>query len=126
MSDSVIGFSPNFYEGQNNAGLGIFIATGSIDGAVYQGGVYYLTVKINPSTGLLNAPVTVYFWLTVDGKINQGSVLPESGIYPIASVVAVNILTGTGVNGFSPQITQAPGIETITDLRPILDTDFEF
>lgn len=126
MADTVLGFSPNFYEGQNNAGLGLFIATGSINGAVYQGGVYTVKATINPTTGLLNAPVTVYFWLTANGQIVQGLSLPESGVYPIAKVNAVNILTGTGPNGFSPQITQAPGIASIVDIRPITDTEFEF
>ena len=119
MSDSIIGFSPNWYEGQNNAGLGIFIATGSINGVEYNGAVYTLSVTINPTTGLLDAPVTIYIWLTASGETQQGLSGVPAGLYPIAKVTVGNILTGTGVNVYAVQVTKAPGIQSIVDLRPI-------
>lgn len=122
--DTVIGFSPNWYEGQNNAGLGIFIATGSINGVEYNGAVYTLSVTINPITGLLGAPATLYMWLTANGEIQQGLNLP-AGVYPIAQVTVGNVLTGTGVNVYAVQVTKAPGIQSIIDLRP-LTSDFSF
>lgn len=127
---TVVGFSPNWYEGQNNAGLSFYISPGSINGIVYPGSLQTLNIPINPQTGLLNSPVTVYFWLNSSGQIQQGLSLPISGpglnVYPIAAVNAINVLTGTRPNGFSPQTTQAPGIAAVIDLRPITQTNFEF
>lgn len=127
---TVIGFAPNWYEGQNNAGLRFYVAPGSINGVVYPASLPKLNVTINKQTGLLNAPVTVYFWLNSAGQIQQGLSLPASGpganVYPIAAVNAINVLTGTRPNGFSPQITQAPGIGAVIDLRPITQTNFSF
>lgn len=127
---TIEGFSPNWYEGQNNAGLSFYISPGSINGVVYPGSLQTLNIPINPQTGLLNSPVTVYFWLNSSGQIQQGLSLPASGpglnVYPIAAVNAINVLTGTRPNGFSPQTTQAPGIAAVIDLRPITQTNFEF
>src|SRR5271170_3472707 len=98
MADLVIGFDPNWYEGQLNAGLGFYISPGSINGKVYPGQVF--TVPPNATT---------YIWITGEGETFSGITVP-AGVYPIAQVVSGIITTGTGVNRYAPQITQAPGI----------------
>ena|ERR1700676_4386437 len=105
MADSVIGFAPNWYEGQNNKGLGVYIATGSINGAVYQRQLVFV-----PKNS------TTYIWVNANGSVQQGTSLPPN-VFPVAAVVSGTILTGTSVNIYYPYLTQDPGILSITDLR---------
>ena len=106
MADQVIGFAPCWYEGQNNAGLGVYIATGSINGAVYQRQLVF--VPNNSST---------YIWVNADGTLGTGASLPGN-VFPVALIVSGLILTGTSINIYYPYLTQDPGIKSILDLRP--------
>lgn len=111
---TVIGFTANWYYGQHNKGLSVYISPGQLNGVITQGKVVNL---------LCNG--TTYVWVTVDGVISYGAEMPD-GVYPVASVLTGIIMTGTGPNGFSPQVTQAPGVLNITDLRPINVNPFIF
>jgi hypothetical protein len=111
MTAQVHGFSPNWYYGQHNKGLAVYIATGSIDGVVTQG----MVMPLLPNT-------TTYVWVTSNGTIQVGAELPSSAVYPVASVLSGIVTTGTGVNRYNPCLAQSPGVLSITDLRPLTET----
>lgn len=107
---SVNGFAPNWYFGQQNAGLGIYIAPGDINGNHFNGG--FFTVPPNS--------VTV-FWVTVEGEIQSGESAPDDGSYVICQVVS-GLVTTSSVAQFSqgsyPIVFNTdPGILSIQDLR---------
>lgn len=110
----IAGFTPNWYYGQQNAGLAIYIAPGDINGTHFNGGVF----------GVPNNATTV-FYLNDDGMITT-----EDGDYPIAQVVSGQIITSSVassigafafpllvVNGRRAFYNSDPGIKSITDLR---------
>jgi hypothetical protein len=103
--DSVIGFAPNWYEGQLNAGLGVYISPGTINGKIAQGEVIYVPTNS-----------TTYIWVTSGGNIGQGSSVPAH-VFQIAKIVSGIVTTGTSVNIYNPTLTQNPGILSITDIR---------
>lgn len=106
------GFAPNWYEGQQNAGLGVFIATGLINGILVNGSVVYVP-----------ANSTTVIWVTADGEIQTGSSIP-GGAYGIATVVSGQVLVGgntvaglTGPLGRWAGLSYNDGILSITDIR---------
>jgi hypothetical protein len=105
MADNIFGFSPNWLYGQQNAGLGIYIAPGEINTVLYLGGEFSVP-----------ANATTYFWVTSGGQIQSGSSLPF-GCYPIAKVISGNVATGNRSQFFSQAVDTSPGILSITDLR---------
>jgi hypothetical protein len=115
MADLVIGFAPNWYEGQLNAGLGFYISPGSINGKVYQGQVY----PVPPNS-------ITFVWLNANGSIGSSQSQFLNGAYPIAVVISGIIVTGTNTNIYNPQQTQAQGILGISDVRLVTDNTFSF
>jgi hypothetical protein len=106
------GFAPSWYEGQQNAGLGIYVAPGSVNGTEVNGAVVYVPA---------NATTQVY--VTAAGAIQTGSSVP-GGSYGIATVVAGTIITGGNtVAGLKGPLGQWAGLSTdngilsITDIR---------
>jgi hypothetical protein len=67
--DSVSGFVANYQFGQNNAGLGVYISPGSINGVSVFGG----------STFSVAANAVTYFWADASGEIFSGVALPNAG-----------------------------------------------
>ena len=119
MSSDFSGFAPNWYEGQQNAGLGVYIATGLINGIQVNGQVVYVA----PSA-------TSYIWVEANGTVSSGAVVP-GGADAIAIVVSG--LVTVGGNGpavfFNPLgqwagLSQEQGILSITDLRYNRLSDF--
>lgn len=111
-SVSAIGFAPNWYEGQQNAGLGIYIATGMINGILVNG----TTVFVPPNS-------TSIIWVSTDGQFHIGA-NPPGGTYSIAIVVSGQILVGgnlpAGLNGPLGKwagLSTVDGILSITDIR---------
>lgn len=109
---NAIGFAPNWFEGQQNAGLGIYVATGIISGILVNG----ITVFVPP-----NSTSTV--WVTVDGRIQVG-INPPSSVYLIATVVSGQVLVGgnlpaglAGPLGKWAGLSRTDGILSITDIR---------
>lgn len=104
---SVVGLTANWLYGQQNAGLGVYIAPGAIDRRLVPGGQF----SVKPNT-------TTLFWVTFAGMIQSGPLVP-TGKYPIASVVSGNVVTGTRSSNVDPvpQSTSS-GILSITDIRP--------
>lgn len=121
MSDTVLGFAPSFYYAQNTAGLGVWIASGSIDGVSYNG-------------QLVNVPKMATTQINVDANGNIVLGPTEPGLFPIAVVVAGQVVTSGntaastpwgGVAKLTPAIqatynnaTYNDGILSITDIRP--------
>jgi hypothetical protein len=106
------GFAPSWYEGQLNAGLGVWIATGLINGIEVNGQV--ITVPANS---------TIYIWVTDDGTVSSGASLP-GGVYGIAEVVSGQVIVGgnlpaglTGPLGLWAGLSKTDGILSITDIR---------
>lgn len=106
------GFAPCWFEGQQNAGLGVYIATGLINGILVNGSVVYVPAKS-----------TTQIWVTSDGVVSFGSSVP-GGAYAIATVVSGTIIVG----GNQPPSLLSPigkwgglstedGILSITDIR---------
>ena len=114
------GFAPSFYYAQNTKGLGIWVASGSINGTDYNG-------------QLVNVPAnaTTFVWVTENGVIGTGAQVP-SNAFPIAQVVSGqlvtsgNTLTNSPFGGaFQPNnpytrlnVEFSNGILSITDIRP--------
>jgi hypothetical protein len=101
------GFSPNWYEGQRNAGLAVYISPGGFGGVSYNGQLV-----------LVPANSTSYLWLAngTRGVIQVGPSLPDNA-YGIAIVVSGPIIT-TGINQPGRgNFTTDPGIQSITDIR---------
>lgn len=109
----VVGFTPNWLYGQQNAGLGIYIAPGAINSRLVPGGI--VPVKSNTTT---------LIWVTFAGMIQSGAIIPV-GRYPIASVVSGDVITGTRSSNVNPiPQSTSPGILSITDIRS--PSPFEF
>lgn len=107
-----VGFAPSWYEGQQNKGLGIWVAAGTINGVSVNGQV--VTVPANENT---------YVWITAAGVIGTGASVP-GGAYGIALVESGTVITGgnteaglTGPLGQWSGLTTDPGILSITDIR---------
>ena len=112
MANVFFGFAPNFYEGQGNAGLNIYVSPGKINGVNFPGAV--VTVPANATTQV---------WVTASGQIQTGSSVP-GGSYPIATVVPGTVVVGgntpAGLKGPLGQwagLSTNPGILSITDIR---------
>lgn len=112
MANNVIGFSPNWLEGQQNAGLGVYIATGIINGILVNGQV--VTVPANSTTQI---------WVTAGGAVQSGSSIP-GGAFGIAQVVSGQVLVGgntvaglAGPLGRWAGLSYSNGILSITDIR---------
>jgi lysophospholipase L1-like esterase len=103
---NIFGFSPNRYTDVQNEGLRIYVSPGEINGVLIPG----VVVKVP-------ANATTFIGMNAQGTIVLGG---GTDLYPIASVVAGQIVTsgGTGKNA-----NYSNGIITITDLRP---TTFSF
>lgn len=106
------GFAPNWLYGQNNAGLGIYVSPGIINGVMFNG----KTVSVPANT-------TTYVWVTTVGGIQSGSSIP-GGASPIATVVSGQVLVGGNLPAglLSPLgrwggLSYANGILSITDIR---------
>lgn len=105
----IAGFAPNWLYGQQNAGLGIYIAPGDVNGIHFNGGIFSVP----------NNAVTV-FYVTAQGLIQSGQSVPD-GAFAIAQVTSGPVITST-IAQFS-QLTYPkffntnPGILNITDLR---------
>ena len=109
---SAIGFAPNWYEGQQNAGLGIYVATGIING-----------ILVNGQVVLVPANSTSTVWVTSTGQIQAGSSAP-TGAYLVATVVSGQVLVGgnlpaglAGPLGKWAGLSYNDGILSITDIR---------
>jgi hypothetical protein len=117
------GFAPSFYYAQNTAGVGIWVATGSISG-----------IQVNGQFVSLPNQGTTLIWVTTAGQIGTGAAVP-SGAYAIARVVTGLVVTsGNTVNStpwggaaglnsnpllkasYNNSISN-PGVLSITDLR---------
>jgi hypothetical protein len=107
-----VGFAPSWYEGQQNAGLGIYVSPGSINGVEVNGAV--ITVPANSTT---------YVWVTAAGIFQTGLSVP-GGSYGIALVSSGTVITGgnteaglTGPLGQWSGLTTDNGILSIQDIR---------
>lgn len=105
------GFAPNWYEGQQNAGLGVYIATGSINGVMGFGNKV-VTLPRNSTT---------YIYVTSGGVIGTGPSVP-GGSYGIALVVSGQVNVGGNVNTLGPLgqwagLSTTDGILSIQDIR---------
>ena len=101
MSDNVFGFSPNYYDNQQSAGLTVYISPGEINGRLIPGQV--VQVPANATTNI---------------SINSAGVVSLSfgpHLYPIATVVTGQVATSgsTGKNANTDN-----GILSISDQRP--------
>ena len=101
MSDNIFGFSPNYYDNQQSAGLAIYISPGEINGKLIAGQV--VPVLANATTNI---------------SINSAGVVSFSfglHLYPIATVVSGQVVTSgsTGKNA-----NTSNGILSISDQRP--------
>ena len=101
MSDNVFGFSPNYYDNQQSAGLTVYISPGEINGRLIPGQV--VQVPANATTNI---------------SINSAGVVSLSfgpHLYPIATVVTGQVVTSgsTGKNANTDN-----GILSISDQRP--------
>lgn len=103
------GFAPNWYFGQQNAGLGIYIAPGDIRGNHFNGGFF----PVPPNS-------TTVFWVTADGKIQSGNSAPD-GEYVICQVVSGEVVTSSvaqfSQGSYPIYYNTDPGILSIQDLR---------
>lgn len=106
------GFAPCWFEGQHNKGLGVYIATGLVNGILVNGQVIYVAPN-----------ATSYIWVEADGTVASGAVVP-GGAAAIAIVVAGTVIVG----GNQPPSLLSPigkwgglstedGILNITDIR---------
>lgn len=99
------GFSPNWYEGQLNAGLAIYVSPGVFGGANVNGQIVFVP-----------ANSTSYLYLSGSGVVQVGASLP-SGAYGIAIVVSGPVQTsGNGPASIGMEVT-SEGILSITDIR---------
>lgn len=107
------GWAPNWYFGQQDKGLGIFVSPGSVNGLILFYGSF-VPVLANTVT---------YVWADTGGHVQTGGVLP-GGTYPIAMVTAGQVRTG----GNTPASLTTPlgqwggvsydnGVLSILDLR---------
>jgi len=94
------GFAPNWYEGQNNRGLGVYIAPGNING-----------LEVNGQVSFVPANSVTRLWINTDGTVGHGSSVPATS-YGIATIISGQILTST-----LPLGQYMDGILTITDIR---------
>lgn len=115
---AIIGFTPNWYFGQQNAGLGIWISTGTINGTEFNGQFVSLPANAITSIGI-----------TAQGQIVLGA---GPDLYPIAVVVTGQVVTSGNTKSSTPfggatklnqnqQIYYATnnGVLGITDARPL-------
>lgn len=122
MADTLIGFAPSFYFNQQSAGLGIWIATGTINGVQYNGQFVSIPKMATSYVSISNAGVI---------SVGSSSVEP-AGSYLLAQVVAGQVVTSGntvasspfgGTKGFKPSFgntTTNDGILSITDLRSFI------
>ena len=103
---AAIGFTANWYFGQNDAGLAIYVSPGIVNGFQVQGAV----LPIPPDRNVL-------VWVTAGGAIQAGFAYPTNiNVYPIAVVTSGKIITSTiARNGF---FNTDEGIQAIVDNRP--------
>jgi hypothetical protein len=94
------GFSPNYYFNQQSAGLGIWVASGSINGILFNG--KFVSVPANAITNIS---------LDSNGNVVYGI---GSGLTSIARVVSGQVQT-SGTPNTSPVFSN--GILSITYLR---------
>ena len=112
MANVVSGFQPCWLEGQQNAGLGIWVNTGRING-----------ILVNGQKVFVPAAATTQVWVTASGLVQVGASVP-GGSYAIATVVSGTVVTGgntpaglTGSLGKWAGLTTDNGILSITDVR---------
>ena len=112
MANVASGFEPNWLEGQQNAGLGIWVNTGRINGTL-----------VNGQKVFVPAQSTTQVWVTSAGVIQVGASVP-GGAYSIATVISGTVITGgntvAGLKGPLGQwagLTTDDGILSITDIR---------
>lgn len=108
----MIGGTPNWFFGQQNAGLGIYVSTCIVDGVPFNG--QFVAVPPNATTQV---------WVTGSGGIQTGSTIPV-GAHPIATVVSGQVLVGGNLPaglitplGKWAGLSFADGILSITDIR---------
>jgi hypothetical protein len=105
-----IGFAPNWYFGQQNAGLEIFVATGVING-----------VQVNGTAVPVPANSTTYVWVTAAGLIQTGLSVPSSA-YGIAVVVSGTVVTGGNTEaGLAGPLGQWSGLTTDSGILSVTD-----
>lgn len=98
---NVIGFTPNYYENQQSAGLNVYISPGTIGTTLYNGQV--VTVPANATTEIS---------INSQGQVQFGF---GPGLYSIAIVVSGQVQT-SGTPNTLPVYSN--GILSITDVRP--------
>ena len=109
----VVGFTPNYYFAQQNAGLAVWISTGTINGVTYQGQL--VTLPKNSTTQInISSTGSIVFGPTQDH------------LYPVAVVVTGPVVTSGNTVNNSPfggkgqlsNVEFSDGILSITDIRP--------
>lgn len=104
------GFAPNWYFGQQNKGLGIYIAPGDANGIHFNGGFF----SVSPNA-------VTCFWVTTAGKIQSGLSVPNDGSFAIAQVTSGLVVTSSvaqfSQGTFPKTFNTDPGILSILDLR---------
>lgn len=115
------GFAPSYYFAQNTAGLGIWVATGTVNGVIQNG--QFVVVPAN---------ATSYVFLLENSNLIVGAALPPSGVFPIAVVVSGQVITSGNLETNTPwsgaqmpinaatlsNVEFSNGIISITDIRP--------
>jgi hypothetical protein len=102
------GFAPNWLYGQLNAGLGIWLSPGSVNGQEFNGQQVMVPKKS-----------TTYIWVDNQGVIHSGAALPGGDTGPIAIVVSATLITGSDFVPSPPYaVATSDGILSITDIRP--------
>lgn len=100
---SAVGFKPNYYYDSYEAGLAIYLSTGSVNGILVNG--HPVTVPANSQT---------YVWINSDGSTGTGASLGDG--YPVALVTSGQVRTSGSNNSVSSGAVYNDGILNIQDL----------
>jgi hypothetical protein len=102
------GFSASWFEGQQNAGLGVYVSAGQWQGVIYNPQIVFVPANstsalyLNPGSGIV--------------QVGAGASIPN-GSYGIAIVVSGQVQTsGNGPTSLGTEVT-SNGILSITDIR---------
>jgi hypothetical protein len=96
------GFSPSWLEGQQNAGLGVYVSAGQWEGVLYNPQI----VSVPPSG-------TNYLYLSPGSGVVQVGATQPNNAYGIAIVESGEVLTGT----INLPNNVSPGILSIQDIQ---------